>query len=124
MLIHLGFRMRGDVSEICERFPKLKVISAHAGFPFYDALWRFRDRFPNLYVDLSSPYIDEELARAAVRAMGPERCLYGTDAPYGFHSEDGSYDYGEILRWVDRFPISSGDKERMLGPAFMELLAP
>lgn len=123
VLIHLGFRMRGDVSEICERFPKLKVISAHAGFPFYDALWKFRDRFPNLHVDLSSPYIDEKLARAAVRAMGPERCLYGTDAPYGFHSDDGSYDYGEILRWVDRFPISSREKERMLGSAFMEILA-
>jgi hypothetical protein len=43
------------------------------------------DRIMALHVDLSSPYLDEPLARAAVAAMGPERCLYGTDSPYGFH---------------------------------------
>jgi uncharacterized protein len=123
VLVHLGFRMRGDVSAMCEKFPKLTVISAHAGFPFYDALWKYKRSCPNLYVDLSSPYIDESLARAAVEAMGADRCLYGTDAPYGFHSNDGSYDYGEILRWVERLPISSSERDRMLGARFLELVA-
>jgi len=122
-LIHLGFRKRGDFRAICRSFPKLRVISAHAGFPFYRDLWRYRGECPNLYVDLSSPYIDEALAREAVAAMGPERCLYGTDAPYGFHDSDGSYDYGEILRWVERFPVSSGKRDQILGETFAGLVA-
>lgn len=122
-LIHLGYRRRGDFRAICARFPKLVVISAHAGFPFYQDLWRYKAECPNLHVDLSSPYIDEPLARAAVAAMGPERCLYGTDAPYGFHETDESYDYGEIKGWVERMPVSSGAREAMFGGTFQAILA-
>lgn len=121
VLIHLGFRRRGDFRAICERFPRLVVISAHAGFPFYDHLWAYRGAYPNLHVDLSSPYIDEALARAAVEAMGPERCLYGTDAPYGFHEPDGSYDYGTIKRWIERLPVPSAKQEDILGGNFLAL---
>lgn len=123
VLIHLGFRKRGDFRAICARFPRLTVISAHAGFPFYDDLWKYRGECPNLYVDLSSPYIDEALARAAVAAMGAERCLYGTDAPYGFHEADESYDYGRIKGWVDRLPVPDRDKDGIFGGTFGEILA-
>jgi predicted TIM-barrel fold metal-dependent hydrolase len=124
VLIHLGFGARGDVRAICARFPKLVVISAHAGFPYYKDLWAWREECPNLHVDLSSPYINEALARAAVEAMGPARCLYGTDAPYGFHGDDGSYDYRAILGWIDRMPISSADKDQILGGNFQRLVTP
>ena len=73
-------------------------------------------------MDLSSPYIDEALARAAVAAMGPERCLYGTDAPYGFHDAGGSYDYGEIKRWVERLPVASAKREAVFSENFLALL--
>jgi predicted TIM-barrel fold metal-dependent hydrolase len=96
------------------------VIAAHAGFPFYKHLWAHARALENLHVDLSSPYIDERLARAAVRAMGPERCLYGTDAPYGFHAADG-YDYGAIKGWIDRMPLSARERDRVLGERFLEL---
>jgi predicted TIM-barrel fold metal-dependent hydrolase len=121
VLIHLGFRKRGDFRAICAAHPRLKVISAHAGFPFYQDLWAYRGSCPNLYVDLSSPYIDEPLARAAVAAMGPERCLYGTDAPYGFHEADESYDYRAIKGWVERMPVSSAQREAMFGGTFRAL---
>jgi predicted TIM-barrel fold metal-dependent hydrolase len=123
VLIHLGFGRRGDFRVICARHPKLTVVSAHAGFPFFKDLWRYRDDHPNLYLDLSSPYLDEAVARAAVVAMGPERCLFGTDAPYGFHDAEGSYDYGAIKGWIDRMPVSSAQKEGILGGTFAELLA-
>jgi predicted TIM-barrel fold metal-dependent hydrolase len=123
VLIHLGFRKRGDFRAICERFPRLAVISAHAGFPFYKDLWAYKNAYPNLYVDLSSPYIDERLARAAVTAMGPERCLYGTDAPYGFHEADESYDYGEIRGWVERMPVSSAAREGIFSDNYRGILA-
>lgn len=122
VLIHLGFGKRGDFRDICARFPRLTVIAAHAGFPFYKDLWRYQGAYPRLHVDLSSPYIDEALARAAVRAMGPERCLYGTDAPYGFHAGDGSYDYGRIKGWVERMPVSSSAREGILGDNFRAIL--
>jgi predicted TIM-barrel fold metal-dependent hydrolase len=123
VLIHFGFGQRGDFRAMCSEFPRLLVISAHAGFPFYQDLWVFHRDCPNLYVDLSSPYIDEKLARAAVAAMGPERCLFGTDAPYGFHESDGSYDYGEIRGWVERLPVTAAQRDGILGGTFQALMA-
>jgi predicted TIM-barrel fold metal-dependent hydrolase len=113
VLIHLGFRARGDYRAICERFPKLTVIAAHAGFPFFDDLWKAGRDIPNLFVDLSSPYLDEPLARDCVKALGADRCLFGTDAPYGFHAEDGSYDYRAIRCWVERMPLTERDREKV-----------
>lgn len=123
VLIHLGFGPRGDYRAICASFPRLTVISAHAGFPFYADLWRHGRSLPNLFVDLSSPYIDEDLARGAVAALGPERCLYGTDAPYGFHEPDASYDYGEIKGWIERMPISAGERDGIFAENFRAILA-
>lgn len=122
VLIHLGFGPRGDYRAICSTFPKLTVIAAHAGFPFYADLWKHAGDHPNLFVDLSSPYIDEALARGAVRVMGARRTLYGTDAPYGFHDAEGSYDYGAIKGWIARMPVTSGEQEAILGGSFRELL--
>ncbi|HJK90285.1 MAG TPA: amidohydrolase family protein [Polyangiaceae bacterium LLY-WYZ-15_(1-7)] len=121
-LIHLGFGARGDFRSMAARYPKLTIIAAHAGFPFYRDLWRYRSAYPNLHVDLSSPYIDERLAREAVAAMGPERCLYGTDAPYGFEGPDESYDYEAIKGWIARLPVPAKKKDGIFGERFLELL--
>jgi predicted TIM-barrel fold metal-dependent hydrolase len=121
-LVHFGFGARGDFRAICSAFPRLRVIAAHAGVPFYDDLWKHAKDHPNLHVDLSSPYIDEALARAAVEAMGAHRCLYGTDAPYGFHEADGSYDYGAIRGWVERMRLSSSERDRIFSGNAVEIL--
>jgi predicted TIM-barrel fold metal-dependent hydrolase len=123
VLIHLGFGARGDYRAIATRFPRLVVIAAHAGFPFYQDLWAHARDCPNLHVDLSSPYIDERLARDAVAAMGAERCLYGTDSPYGFHEGDGSYDYGEIRRWVEHLPVTSQARDDIFAGNFGRILS-
>ena len=60
--------------------------------------------------------------RDAVRAVGPARVLYGTDAPYGFHDSAGHYDYGAIRGWVERLPVPSRDIERVLGDNVLQLL--
>lgn len=142
-LIHLGFGRRGDFRALATSYPQVPLICAHAGFPFYRDLWVHGRALPNLYVDLSSPYIDEALARAAVATLGPERCLYGTDAPYGFpekdltsggsgpyqdqvqdHGAPKSYDYGEIKGWIERLPIPSAARAAIFADNLRALLTP
>lgn len=125
VLIHLGFGKKGDWQKIADRFPKLRVLFAHAGMPHFQRLWRKMGDYPNLRIDLSSPYLNEALARRAVAAIGPERALYGTDAPYGFHDDHdpNSYPYGHIKGWIERLPVGSGDIDRVLGVNANELLA-
>jgi predicted TIM-barrel fold metal-dependent hydrolase len=47
-----------------------------------------------------------------VEYLGADRCLFGTDGPYGLHGADGTYDYGLIkIRIEQLFPV---EKERRL----------
>ncbi len=124
ILIHLGFADHGDWRVLTSACPKLRLVFAHAGIPHYQRMWGdIRDN-PNLMLDVSSPFLSERLVRRATKAVGPERVLYGTDAPYGFHQHDGSYDYRHIKNWVERLPITAAETERILGDNVLELLGP
>ncbi|HUQ07990.1 MAG TPA: amidohydrolase family protein [Kofleriaceae bacterium] len=123
ILIHLGFAKKGDWRIIADACPRLTMIFAHAGMPHFDRMWGAIRDYPNLYVDVSSPYLDEALARDAVKAVGAERALFGTDAPYGFHDpEDHSYDYGAIRGWVERLPLGAKEIDSVLGGNVERLL--
>lgn len=122
ILIHLGFARRGDWRVLADACPRLRLIFAHAGIPHYDRMWGAIRDDARLFLDVSSPYLDEALVRDAVRAVGPARVLYGTDAPYGFHDAAGAYDYGAIRGWVERLPVPSRDVERVLGGNVVDLL--
>jgi len=124
MLLHLGAGgRRGDFRHHPERFPRLKIVYAHAGIPWYGALWDDALRRENVFVDLSSPYLDEELRRRALRSLGAARCLYGSDGPYGYPARDEGYDHGAILRQIERAGLSSQDLDRVLGGNFKALAA-
>jgi predicted TIM-barrel fold metal-dependent hydrolase len=122
VLIHLGAdRERGDYHYLPDRHPNLKIIYAHAGIPFYRELWDFIRDKDNVFVDLSSPYLDEPLRLSAINALGARKCLYGTDGPYGYPDTDGLYHHGRILDEITRMPISDEDKKRILGENVREI---
>jgi predicted TIM-barrel fold metal-dependent hydrolase len=122
ILIHLGFAERGRFGLLVDRCPRLRLVLAHAAMPWWDRAWPDIARNPSLFVDVSSPYLSERLVRRAVDAVGPDRALFGTDAPYGFHEPDGSYDYGHVRGWVERLPLRSGEIDRVLGGNVVRLL--
>jgi len=123
LLIHLGGdRERGDYRWLHERHPRLKVLYAHAGVPWYQELWAYIASRKNAWVDLSSPYLDEPLRRAAVRELGPERCVYGSDGPFEYPDPaDGGYDHGAILTEIARMDLSDAARARILSDNFREL---
>jgi uncharacterized protein len=123
ILIHLGFGEGGTWQLLTDRCPKLELIFAHAGIPHYQRMWDQVAGNPNLYLDVSSPYLSERLVRRAVAAVGPERVLYGTDAPYGFHDADDTYDYTAIKGWVERLPCPATGIDRILGDNVLRLLS-
>lgn len=122
LLIHLGGDKRsGDYKKLPELFPNLNIVYAHAGVPFYRELWHFIKTKKNVYVDISSPYLNEALARMAVKELGADKCIFGSDGPYGFVDEQGKYDHSVIKGWIERLPISDTEKEKILGANFMKI---
>ena len=118
LLVHLGGdEKRGDYRYLPEGHPNLKVLYAHAGVPFYRDVWDYAKGKGNVFVDLSSPaYVDERMRLEAIKAVGAEKCLYGTDGPYDCP------DHGRIVEEIHQLPLSDAEKELVLGGNFMELV--
>lgn len=121
LLIHLaGTPGTRGLESLLDACPGLKLILAHAGIPFFPRIWRLLDRYPDLYMDLSGPYLDAKLVREAVRAVGSRRLLFGTDAPYGLRTEEG-HTYQPMLDWVRGLDIPDPEKEDIFSGNLLRL---
>lgn len=122
LLIHAGFGPFGGFLALVRKAPDLKLVIAHAGFPAYTDTLRVIRGLKNVFVDLSqTSYVGEAATRRAVEYLGVERCLYGTDGPYGYHAADGKFDFGFIKTRLERLFPDPGARRRLLGENFAEL---
>jgi len=122
ILMHLGTnRARGDYRYLPDRHPKLNIIYAHAGIPFFRKLWDYAKEMDNVYVDLSCSLLDKSILFGVVKALGAGKCLYGSDSPYGYPGADGRHDYGKVLNNILQLPVSDEDKKRILGDNFRKI---
>ncbi|MCK4765329.1 MAG: amidohydrolase [Candidatus Aminicenantes bacterium] len=122
LLIHLGGKEgRGDYKCLPEKYPDLKIIYAHAGLPYFGEIWDYIKTKPNVYVDLSSPYLNKKLRLKTLKALGPEKCLYGSDGPFGYYDADGLYDHSAILKEIESFQIPGTEKDKILAGNFKKI---
>ncbi|MFC1505373.1 amidohydrolase family protein [Thermodesulfobacteriota bacterium] len=123
LLIHPGWGSHGDYDALLQKIPDLKLLLAHAGFPLYSETWDNIKNFKNVYVDLSqTSYLNDRMTRAVVDYLGVEKCLFGTDGPYGVHGDDNLFDYSFIKRRIERLFSDKGIQKRLLGENFLEFL--
>lgn len=123
LLIHCGFGQEGDYEALLAQVPELKLVLAHTGFPGYSDTWKTVLSLANVYLDLSqTSYVSEKATQESVARLGPDRLLFGTDGPYGFHDKEGRYDYGFIKRRIERLFPDKGARRRLLGENFAELV--
>ncbi len=122
LLIHAGFDADGDIDSLLNEVRGLKLILAHAGFPGYADTWKAIRGRENVFVDLSqTTFVNERTTRQAVEYLGVERCLFGTDGPYGPHASDGAFDCGFIKERIESLFPDKGAQRRLLGENFSEL---
>lgn len=119
LLMHAGFDERGDYLALRREIPELKIILAHAGFPQFSDTWRRIKSDKKIFIDFSAnSYVSIKTIRDAVEYIGPERCLFGTDGPFGHRQQDGSMDYGFIKRRIETLFPDKGIQNRILGENF------
>lgn len=123
LILHLGFDDHGDVLALSDELPKLKIILAHAAFPYYEDMWRLIKDRKNIFVDLSSTvYVDPAIMKKASDYLGIERCLFGTDGPFGSHGVNNNFDLGVIKKRIEYLFKDQGKRKRVLGENFMECI--
>ncbi len=120
MLIHCGFDEDGDFRSLLAEVPGLALILAHAAFPEYKDAWPTIRDSSNLFVDLSqTSYVGPRMLRDVIDALGPDRCLYGTDGPYGLSPP---YEYSEIKNRIEAVVTDPGARRRILGQNMSDLI--
>ncbi len=123
LLIHVGFDGHGNYLPLINELPELKLILAHTGFPEYADTWQLIKNRPNVRVDLSADaYVNEKTTCRAVDILGADRCLFGTDGPYGTREPDGTFDNGFIKRRLEMLFQNRGIQKKLLGENFLELI--
>lgn len=124
LLIHAGFDENGAFIHLVEQLPKLKLVLAHTGFPGYARTWKIIKKHPNIFVDLSADaYVNAKTAKNAVEALGVDRCLFGTDGPYGASSDDNLFDNGTIKRRIETIFSDETSRRKLLGENFRSLIS-
>jgi predicted TIM-barrel fold metal-dependent hydrolase len=117
LMIHMGFENIKDISKFIRDLPNLKIIFSHAAFPYYSKIWPEIKNNPNKYVDLSSHHIDRRIVARTVSFLGPDRCVYGTDDPYG-DEEAGKL----IQKWINLLDINDKGKEKIFSKNISNLI--
>jgi uncharacterized protein len=120
MIIHLSSEP-DSFKYLPERYPKLKVIYAHAGLPLWKQLWKFVKDQPNVFVDTSSDYLNPSIVKKVVESLGYRKVLYGCDGPYGM-KKFNEYDYSAKKSWIESLQIPDNQKEYILGKNFLGLI--
>ncbi len=120
MIIHLSSESE-SYKYLPENYPKLKLIYAHAGLPFWKKLWKYVKDHPNVFVDTSSDYLNASIVKNAVETLGYRKVLFGCDGPYGM-KKFNEYDYSSKKDWIDSLQIPDNQKEYILGKNFLGLI--
>ncbi len=122
LLIHLGGgHQTGNFRGLLEKCPKLKLILAHAAIPFFGSAWGRIKEEKNCFVDISGSYLNASMARKAVKALGADKVIFGSDGPVSLRHGDG-YSYEPILKWTRDLPVSDSDREKILSGNLLKLL--
>ncbi len=121
MLLHLGTGEKGEFKLLPEEFPELKVVYAHAGVPYQEAVCEYARGKKNVYVDLSSTaYVDPVIASMAVEKAGAEKCVFGSDGPY-FHHKDDRLDLAPHLDMISRLSLPKDKEDGIMSGNFREI---
>lgn len=116
----LAHATSAEVDTICRDFPKLVLMMAHmgatpvSGGDWHTAISTAKKR-PNLILDSTGSAMDAGMIEEAVRVIGPERVLWGSDMPM--------IDPWINIERIRSAEISQRDKELILGENILRLVA-
>jgi uncharacterized protein len=121
---HTWFKVRGnpagestpdDFARLAERHPSVPLICGHTGGDWERGIRAIR-RLPNAYADLAGSDPVAGFTEMAVRELGAERVLYGSDAP--------GRSFASQLGKVHGANIDEAAKKLILGENLKRLMLP
>ena len=104
-----------DVVELAQRHPRLQIVCAHTGGNWELAIRAIRD-VKNVYAGTAGSDPTSGFVEMAVRELGAERVIYGSDV--------GGRSFASQIAKVEGANVSESDKKLILGGNLRRLLTP
>ncbi len=104
-----------DLAELAARHPRATLVCGHTGGDWEIGLQAIRP-YPNVCADLAGGDPTAGFTEAAVRELGPERVLYGSDAGGRSFASQLAKVHGAELPEHARRLILAGNLQRLLRP--------
>jgi predicted TIM-barrel fold metal-dependent hydrolase len=104
-----------DLAELARRHPRARLVCGHTGGDWEVGL-RVIGALPNVYADLAGGDPTAGLTEMAVRELGAERVLYGSDAGGRSFASQLAKVLGAEIPDSARRLILAGNLKRLLGP--------
>jgi predicted TIM-barrel fold metal-dependent hydrolase len=104
----------GDIANLASRYPDVPIQMAHLGGARVRGVLDIRP-FPNISVDTSGSQPMGELIEYAVRMLGADRIVYGSDVPGRDFSAQLGRVWGARISEADRRKILYENAQRRLG---------
>ena len=101
-----------EVAQLARRYPQGRFVMAHMGAQFEHGLYAVAD-CPNLAVDYAGTINEKGAYETALRLLGPDRIVFGTDMPACFYTNAGR---------VLELEASDAVKQRIFAGNFLRLL--
>lgn len=108
-----------DLAALAKRHPSAKLICGHTGGDWEQGIRAVR-AFPNISVDLGGGDPVAGITEMAVRELGPERVLYGSDAPGRSFASQLAKVHGAEIRDEAKRLILAANLKRLLTPILNE----
>jgi predicted TIM-barrel fold metal-dependent hydrolase len=106
-----------DIAELAARFPDVTIIAAHLRPGTVRGVWAVR-RHRNVVYDTSGGQPTAEVLEDAVRLLGAERVVYGSDVIF----PSGGRDVAVARACIDDARITDRQREMILGENALRLL--
>jgi hypothetical protein len=110
-----GESTASDLAELALRHPEATLLCGHAGGDWEQGIRAVRP-FRNIYLETAGGDPTAGIVEMAVRELGAERVVYGSDA--------GGRSFASQLAKVEAAEVSDRDKELILGANLRRLLTP
>ena len=81
---HPPYSLPWQIGLLAERHPDVKIMMIHMGHGhgvYIDAALKMARRYPNIYLEMSGMPMPSKI-REAYETVGPDRIMFGTDAPF------------------------------------------
>lgn len=81
---HPPYSLPWQIGLLAERHPDVKIMMIHMGHGhgvYIDAALKMARRYPNIYLEMSGMPMPTKIYEA-YKSVGPQRILFGTDAPF------------------------------------------